>query len=311
MPLFSVVIPLYNKELHIANTVKSVLAQTFTDFEIIIVNDGSTDNSAAVVAQLMNPKIHLFAQKNAGASAARNFGVAQATGKYIALLDADDYWENNHLQEFFKSIKKFLEASFFCNAYKLKLKENFTHNASYSLQNKSDIQLVANYFDASYIHPLAMTSGVAFLKKDFLELGGFSTEILSGQDFDLWIRFGLNKIIVFNPAITSCYDKTVAGSLSKENHRKAKYELFNRFTKEEKTNPSLKKYLDLNRYSVALHCKYNNDRKTLALFKQAISKDSLNPKQKFLLYSPNFVAATLKKIHGMLIENGLYLTAFK
>ena len=97
MPYFSVVIPLYNKETHLKKTLALVLQQDFSDFEVIIVNDGSTDNSVKVVESFSDKRIELFHQKNKGAAAARNFGIEKAKAKYIALIDADDEWKENHL----------------------------------------------------------------------------------------------------------------------------------------------------------------------------------------------------------------------
>ena len=91
MPKISVVIPLYNKGFIISETLESLLAQTFTDFEIVIVNDGSTDNSFEIVSQFTDSRINLFQQENKGAAAARNLGIEKATGELIAFLDADDY----------------------------------------------------------------------------------------------------------------------------------------------------------------------------------------------------------------------------
>src|SRR5690606_35592492 len=91
------IIPLYNKERHIKSTIESVLAQTFQDFEIIIVNDGSTDNSEALVNSISDPRIKYFKQENKGVSTARNFGIEKSSAKLIAFLDADDYWYPNHL----------------------------------------------------------------------------------------------------------------------------------------------------------------------------------------------------------------------
>ncbi|HEY9859784.1 MAG TPA: glycosyltransferase family A protein, partial [Candidatus Obscuribacterales bacterium] len=92
MPLVSVIIPAYNAETTIQETVKSVLEQSLQDFELIIVNDGSTDNTLQVLDRISDPRIKVFSYPNAGAAVSRNRGFAQATGELIAFLDADDLW---------------------------------------------------------------------------------------------------------------------------------------------------------------------------------------------------------------------------
>lgn len=311
-PFFSVVIPLYNKESQINRTLKSVLNQTFTDFEIILINDGSTDRSAEVVESFKDERINLFHQENQGASEARNQGVLKAKSDFIALLDADDHWLPNHLEELHKSISLFPEASFYCNAYQLTLKPNFTQKATYSLENTDAIQMVEDYFRASLIHPLANSSTVAFTKQDFWEIGGFRKHIVSGQDIDLWIRFGLYKKVVFNPTYTSIYDRTVANSLTKKHIRKVKYEFLNSYNKEIKNAPKgFKQFLDLNRYAIAIQCKYYKDKEMFSLLKKEISPKSLNRKQRLLLNTPSFLVIQLKRFHSFLISKGLYLTAFR
>jgi len=91
--MFSVVIPLYNKERSVKNTIESVLNQTFQDFEVIVVNDGSTDNSLEVVKSFNDERIRIINQKNSGVSSARNRGIKEAKYEWIAFLDADDLWE--------------------------------------------------------------------------------------------------------------------------------------------------------------------------------------------------------------------------
>ncbi|MDM5272778.1 glycosyltransferase family A protein, partial [Sulfurovum sp. zt1-1] len=97
--MFSVVIPLYNKEQYIAKTLESVLLQTFQEYEIIVVDDGSTDKSTFEVKRYNDNRIRLIQQENAGVSAARNRGIEEANYDLIAFLDADDEWLPNHLQE--------------------------------------------------------------------------------------------------------------------------------------------------------------------------------------------------------------------
>ncbi|NQZ93766.1 MAG: glycosyltransferase [Moritella sp.] len=104
--LFSVVIPLYNQEKLISRTIESVFEQKIDNLELIIVDDGSTDNSVDVVNKYKDKRIKLITQPNSGAPTARNRGIAEATGEYIALLDADDYFLEGHLERAKNIIEK-------------------------------------------------------------------------------------------------------------------------------------------------------------------------------------------------------------
>tara|TARA_R110002049_G_scaffold116110_1_gene268460 strand:+ start:22671 stop:23606 length:936 start_codon:yes stop_codon:yes gene_type:complete len=311
MSFFSIIISLYNKEKHIKNTINSVLQQSFKDFEVIIVNDGSTDGSLEEVNQIIDDRISIYSQANSGASIARNFGIEKSNSKYIALLDADDFWKPNHLQEHFNSIKKFPEGDLFCNAYELKLSKTHTIKATYNKQKKDAPHIIDDYFKASTIHPIGWTSAISFNKKSFYDIGGFNPKYTSGQDLDLLIRFGLKKTIVFNPTITCYYDKTVMGSLSKENHQESKRELFNSFKTEEASSPTLKTYLNLNRYSLAIQCKLADNKKTFEKLYPEINKARINFKQKILLVLPHRLLVLIKKIHLVFIKNRIYISSYK
>lgn len=112
--MISVVIPLYNKEASIAQSLKSVLSQEYDDFEVVIVDDGSTDGSVAVVEAINDPRIRLIKQENGGPSKARNTGVKNAKGEWILFLDADDELEPDALEYFANLIRKFSDFKFFC-----------------------------------------------------------------------------------------------------------------------------------------------------------------------------------------------------
>ncbi len=99
MPKVSVVLPSYNSMTYLPETLESVLRQTFTDFEVLIINDGSSDNIVQWASGLVDPRVRLISQQNQGVSVARNTGIAQAQGEYIAFLDADDLWEPTKLEK--------------------------------------------------------------------------------------------------------------------------------------------------------------------------------------------------------------------
>ncbi|PWH86971.1 glycosyltransferase family 2 protein [Brumimicrobium oceani] len=133
--MFSVVIPLYNKEASITATIQSVLNQTFDDFEIVIVNDGSTDKSVEVVEGIKDPRIRLINQENQGVSAARNKGIAQAKNDWIAFLDGDDIWLPEKLMVLNEAIKKHPQVKWLIHAFDtVRNQENRTPN-SYEQQD--------------------------------------------------------------------------------------------------------------------------------------------------------------------------------
>ncbi|MEO1403422.1 MAG: glycosyltransferase family A protein, partial [Cyanobacteria bacterium J06635_1] len=106
MPSISVVIPAYNSERTIGDTVQSVLAQTFTDFEIIVINDGSQDGTLACLGAIADSRLHVFSYDNAGVAISRNRGIEKAKGEYVAFLDADDLWVPEKLTEQYQALQE-------------------------------------------------------------------------------------------------------------------------------------------------------------------------------------------------------------
>ena len=162
MPRFSVVIAVYNKEKYIGATLQSVLNQTFTDFEVVIINDGSTDQSEAEIQQFNDPRIRFYSEENRGAGGARNFVIEKAEGDYIALLDADDEWDPTYLAEFDGMIRLFPNEHMFATAYYYK-KSNRDIHPSYSLPKDFDSPQVVNFFEASLMDSLLSSSSKDWL----------------------------------------------------------------------------------------------------------------------------------------------------
>jgi len=312
--LFSVVIPLYNKEKYIQNTLKSVLNQEYQNFEIIIVNDGSTDNSLHQIQEIEDSRIHLFNQQNLGVSEARNRGVKESKGNYITLLDADDYWYPNHLTNFITSINKNTGQKVFCNNYKIQISEQNFKIPEYSyLPSKSEICVINDYFESSFINSIAWTSAICFSKSIFNSNAyWFDSKMSSGQDTDLWIRLGLNYSFVFNPKITAIHKKFVADNLSKSNNADSRFLMTQKYLEEETGNANLKRFMDNNRFSILL--KYiilNNNKPNQEILRSQINLTSLNKKQYFLLTMPSLLLRVLLVVKRSLVYFNINILIFR
>lgn len=309
MPFFSVIIPLYNKEKYIEATLNSVLNQLFKDFEVIIVNDGSTDDSLRIVSQFKDSRITILEQKNLGASHARNKAIANAKGKFIAPLDADDLWYTNHLSELKKLIDSFPNAGVFCNNYEVKLNKHLIRKANFNFEYNDAYLIIPDFFDANIYNYIATSSSSAFLKASFIKLGTYDTSLRTAQDLDIWIKFALKYDVAFNPCVTMTYNHFDASSLSNSKYNTDRYNFITNFKEDESKNASLKKYLDVNRYALSLRCIASGEKELCKKLKSEIDYKNLNLKQKFLLNSPKFVLNLAKHIQDILKDNGIYFSA--
>ncbi|WP_282121761.1 glycosyltransferase [Algibacter mikhailovii] len=309
-PFFSVIIPLYNKENYIEKTLKSVLNQSFKDFEIVIVDDGSTDKSLDIIENFQANNITILKQKNSGVSIARNKGVQVAQANFIAFLDADDLWYENHLFELNKQIIAFPNVGLYCNNYEIYHTNEFCKPAELNLDYNKDCLIVPNFFTASITNCLAWTSAVAVSKKTFEDIGGFDPDLKTFQDLDLWIRIALNYDISFNPTITMSYHFFIDDSLSKNEYNIMRYNGLKKYHEYESKNSGLKQYLDINRYALAIRCLLNNEDDIYKKLKTEINFKNLNVKQRILLKTPKHIVFKIKSFQKFLIKNKLYLTAY-
>ncbi|MDY7116711.1 glycosyltransferase family A protein [Halomonas sp. SSL-5] len=206
--MFSVVIPLYNKEAHIAKTLDSVLSQTYSEFEIIVVDDGSTDNGAPIVNSFDDARVKLFHQENAGVSTARNRGICEANFEYIAFLDADDFWDADYLLE----MSHLIESSPGCGLY----------GSAYSVVDKSgcvikDFKLPINYMHGNFLvknyfkslfefGSFIWTSSVCVPKSVFYDFDiWFPVGQAYGEDQYVWSRIAMCKPVAYTASVNSFY----------------------------------------------------------------------------------------------------------
>jgi len=181
MIFFSVVIPTYNRAELIAQAIRAVLEQTFSDFEIIVVDDGSTDDTADVVGRFQDPRVHYFKKENSERGAARNFGAVRATGKYINFFDSDDLMYPHHLTvahdfalangqpEFFNVGYDILDDSGKC----LGRETNFNYDLA-------DRLIVTNFLGCDSV----------FVRQDIFRNNLFNEDrrMASSEDWELWLR---------------------------------------------------------------------------------------------------------------------------
>lgn len=309
-PRFSVVISVFNKESFIGKTIESVLNQTVQDFEIVVVNDCSTDESEKEVLNIDDNRITYFKlSENQGAGAARNKGLSLATGKYIALLDGDDLWYPNYLSEIESLIFKFPTHKVFATAIDIEEHDGI-RPSSYSFFNiDNERQLSLDYFTSSFKNTLLTSSSTVIEQSVFEEIGTYDASIKSGQDTDLWIRVGLAYEVAFSTVPCARYLHTPQ-SLYKGIRSVNDRPTFEKYMPYEKGNPGLKKFLDLNRFSLAIRAKIWNEDSEAQKFIQQIDLNNLNPKQRKLLHRSGNQLKILFKTKKILEKLGLRLSAF-
>jgi len=312
MPKFSVVIPLYNKEKDIKTTLESLLNQEFKDFEILVVNDGSTDGSENIVKNIDDERIQFFTKKNEGVSIARNYGVEKANYEHIAFLDADDFWYPNHLKNLNTLIEKFPLEKWYATAYESKFPKGLLVTMNSPIMKKKEwFGIIENYFKYSYGSSLVWTSAVCFKKEFFNTLNGFCADITHGEDTDLWIRAALSAPLGFCSIVSAKHNLDASNRTTQVEIGNRNVINLNTYDAAAKINPYLKKFLDINRFSLALFAKLNNENITFQILYKQIHLNNLSKKQHILLKTPTTVLRKLNSIKTFLNKRGTDFSVFK
>lgn len=187
MPFFSIIINTYNRPTFLINAINSVLNQTFTDFELIIVNDGSTADYSIVENLISgNQKVKYFKKSNEERSIARNFGIIKSRGEYICFLDDDDVYYPNHLETFFKEINK-TSVQYFYRTGAMKKNKNGTLRKD-ALPDVPLIEFSKSLKNTLKLEPLFFSPGLACIPKTYLLKESFNPNLKYWEDIDLWIR---------------------------------------------------------------------------------------------------------------------------
>lgn len=210
----SVVIPLYNKQDYILRSVQSVLSQSHEHFELIIVDDGSTDRSVSRLANCSDPRVRYIYQENRGEGAARNRGIAAAKHGWIAFLDADDSWEKGFLSAIVEMTTRHPQSQLCATGYFI---DDGTEPrvATRSAGEKS--QLVSNYFGLAYQNQLPFcASSVAITQTALTDNGGFPEVEELGADQGMWCQLLTNQVFAFNATPLATYHQDASGRICQE-----------------------------------------------------------------------------------------------
>lgn len=208
-PLFSVIVPLYNKRPYIRRAVESVLGQTYANFELIIVDDGSTDGSADVLAGIEDARLKLVRQQNQGEGAARNSGIAHACGTWMALLDADDAWLPHHLDELARIVSTYPQAGLIsCSC-----REVVGAHIPFVFEGADRVGAIrqVNYFlEAAKRKGFINASSVAIRRDAVQAVGGFSG-LKAGADIEYWVKVALQFPVAVSSRLTCLYFRDTGG----------------------------------------------------------------------------------------------------
>lgn len=259
--MISVVIPLFNKRESIATTVESVLLQTDSDFELVIVDDGSTDGSADIVREFHDERIVLISKTNGGVSSARNEGIRHARGEWVAFLDGDDLWERDFLSEINKMVQDFPQTGIVGTSYcYLTGGERIPGNKPmpegfYGIVDNSK-------WDKAHIY---CSTAVCCRKSALEEVGMFDERIAYGEDTDVWWRIMLRYPAAYSNRELAVYrfDEANRAMNRKMPLNKLYINYFEKYASGRKANPAFRHFIDKEcmwwLFQYALEDKHNPD----------------------------------------------------
>jgi len=212
--MFSIVMPLWNKRHTLAATVATVLGQSWQGFELVVVDDGSTDGGAGLLAAFDDGRIRVLAQANAGPGAARNAGMEAARHDWIAFLDADDLWLPDHLAELDRIRRRFPEAGLIGTAFVRRGRDELDPPA----RPVPPVIAEIDYFEREAAgEPILCASTAAIPRSTYSLLGGFGND-LHGQDSEYWARIALERPVATSSRVTAVYRLGTGGVTDRALH---------------------------------------------------------------------------------------------
>lgn len=204
--MISIIIPLYNCEKFITRSINSILKQTIKDFEIIVVDDGSTDNGAKLVEELHLPQIRLIRQTNQGVSCARNRGIKESKYDLIAFLDADDEWDDDHLETLMYLYNKYPQCGVFSASYRMSINNRIVYPEQSNKIHFKEDGILYNFYEIASETSLPINSNTYAVRKNIItSIGGYPSGIPSGEDILTIARLNAVCDFAYTKKATSTY----------------------------------------------------------------------------------------------------------
>ena len=226
VPAVSVVVPLFNKKHHVGRAIESVLTQSWSDLELVVVDDGSSDGGAAVVAAYADPRLRLERQPNGGVSAARNRGVALSRAPWVAFLDADDAWTPSFLTDVMALADGHPEAAGVALNYEIVSPGGGRALGVDPAAAPAQLLDPLAYFRIGRHAPPLSSSSVVVRREALLAAGGFPVGVRLGEDIDTWLRLLFRGGVYFDPRPGAQYFVDAANRALNTHAPPARYAFF-------------------------------------------------------------------------------------
>lgn len=243
-PTFSIIVPTYNRGHIIGATIDSILAQTYPDFELLVVDDGSTDQTETVIRQYADKRVHYYKLERQERSAARNFGTQHSSGQYLNWFDSDDIMLPNHLEELNAIIQKNNKPALIGVAYEV---ERPGKGIIYRMNFPAP---VLNPYMVRYNFMLTMTG---IVRRDVAEKYPFNSNAIPREDHELWLRIATeHQLICTNTITVRIVEHNESGSVITSNKASVYISELDAFLHEVKINPSVQQLLNgnMNRFKM-------------------------------------------------------------
>jgi len=306
---FSVVIPLHNKEAYVAKTLNSVLNQTYQNFEVILVNDYSSDNSLDVVNAVHDRRVKIIEHnENKGLSASRNTGINASTYPYIAFLDADDYWDSTYLETIFSIIKEYPNESVFATHYRENFKGKFfIPKSNLPVSSKGKTFLVRDFFEINLGRLILTQSCIVLHKSIFKKVGYYDEDVTFAEDIDFYIRcFSTFNLVFLNMDLCTVLNYDPNSITNRVSHKKT----FPKLHKYLNNSDSLDKFINFYIYCIYRRMKNESASKEMRVYRKQIKYNSLSVLQILFIYLPLPFYLFLIRVKKRLLNKGYHISSY-